>query len=83
MTEQPEKLYGETVMDIHTKAFKQIEIARERYKKEGPVWTVLVMQKMIEDSEDYDADVIECIKELLKESFEEVKKAHEKVKKND
>jgi hypothetical protein len=74
MTEQPEKLYGETVMDIHTKAWEQVEIAMERYGKERPVWTSLVVRKMIEDSEDYDADVIEFLKELSKKIEKDMEK---------
>jgi hypothetical protein len=51
--------------DILSKTFKQIEIASNRYKKDGVVWTVQIMQKMVENAQDYDADVIEYIKGRL------------------
>jgi hypothetical protein len=76
-------VYGETVMDIHSKAWEQVDIARERYGKERPVWTSLVVRKMIEDSEDYDADVIEFLKELSKKIEKDMEKQYEDVRKRD
>lgn len=61
-------------MDIHSKAREQVDIAMERYGKERPVWTSLVVRKMIEDSEDYDADVIEFLKELSKKIEKDMEK---------
>lgn len=51
--------------NILSKTFKQIEIASNRYKKDGAVWTIQIMRKMVENAQDYDADVIEYIKEHL------------------
>jgi len=51
--------------DLISKAFKQIEIASNRYKREGAVWTIQIMRKMVENAQDYDADVIEEIRGLL------------------
>ena len=76
MTEQAKELYGETVMDIRSKVNEQIDIAMEIYRKDGPVWHILVVEKMIENSEDYDADVIEYIKELLKKVKKDVESIH-------
>jgi hypothetical protein len=52
--------------NIVSKTLKQIDIASNRYKKDGAVWTIEIMQKMVENAEDYDADVIEEIKRHLK-----------------
>lgn len=52
-------------MNLISKTFKQIEIASNKYKRDGVVWTVQIMQKMVENAQDYDADVIEYIKERL------------------
>ena len=76
MIEQPEKIYEETVMDIRSKVWEQVKIAEERYRKDGPMWTFRAMEKMIEDSEDYDADVIEYIEELIKKIKKDVESIH-------
>ena len=52
-------------MSLVSKTLKQLELASNKYKKDGAVWSIQIMRKMIENEEDYDADVIEEIKKHL------------------
>jgi len=48
------------------KALKELEKASVKYKQQGAVWSIQIAQKMIENADDYDADVIEVMKEFVK-----------------
>ena len=51
--------------DFHTRLNKQFDEAAKRFKSGGAVWSVQIAEKMIENADDYDADVIEEIKSVF------------------
>jgi hypothetical protein len=59
-------------MDFDSKIKEKFDIAFDAaYKKmeqQEPTWSVKVVRKMLKDSADYDADVIEYLKYLMEKS---------------
>ena len=51
--------------NFHYRLHKQFEDAAKRFKKDGAVWSVQIMKKMVENEKDYDADVIEEVRLFL------------------
>ena len=51
--------------DLRYRLGKQFDDAAKRFKRDGAVWSVQIMKKMVENAEDYDADVIEEVKRFL------------------
>lgn len=52
--------------DLRYRLGKQFDDAVKRFKGNDIVWSVQIMRKMVENAEDYDADVIEEVKLFLK-----------------
>lgn len=51
--------------DLRYRLHKQFDDAVKRFKGNDIVWSVQIMRKMVENAEDYDADVIEEVKLFL------------------
>lgn len=51
--------------DLRYRLGKQFDNAVKRFKGDDIVWSVQIMRKMVENAEDYDADVIEEVKLFL------------------
>lgn len=52
--------------EVEHKAFKELEKASVKYKQQGAVWSIQIAQKMIENADEYDADIIKVLKEFVK-----------------
>ena len=53
-----------------TKAYKALEDASKKYRKEGIRWSYDVAKRMLQDADDYDADVIEVLKDYVETYFD-------------
>ena len=62
--------------DLERKAFKLLEKESSRYKKDGDIWTISIAKRIIENADNYDTDIIDTLKEIVKrldDNYEEGK----------
>lgn len=56
--------------EIESRAYKALEYASKKYKKEGIRWSYDVAKRMLEDADDYDPDVIEVWKNFVETYYD-------------